>query len=158
MSLDALAPDRELHLWPHRSLSAPGFVGFISITAALSAVPLLAVLGTGAIWILLPLVSIAVAGIWWALLRNNRDAQVYEVLSLDKDLATLRHRAADGTEQCWQANPHWVRIELHPTIGPVPNYLTLKGGPREVELGAFLSADERVALARDLTQLLASLR
>jgi uncharacterized membrane protein len=32
----------------------------------------------------------------------------------------------------------------------VPNYLTLKGEGREVELGAFLSEAERIALREDL--------
>ena len=40
----------------------------------------------------------------------------------------------------------------------MPQYLTLKGGPREVELGAFLSEEERLALRRELTDRLASLR
>jgi uncharacterized membrane protein len=32
----------------------------------------------------------------------------------------------------------------------VPQYLTLRGGGRVVEIGAFLSQDERPVLARDL--------
>jgi len=46
----------------------------------------------------------------------------------------------------WEANPYWVRVALHAKGGPVPNYLTLSGGGREVELGAFLSPPERVEL------------
>ena len=51
-----------------------------------------------------------------------------------------------------------MRIILHSTGGPVPNYLTLQGGPREVELGAFLSQDERVALRAEVQAALARLR
>jgi uncharacterized membrane protein len=40
----------------------------------------------------------------------------------------------------------------------VPNYLTLKGEAREVELGAFLSEEERVTLSEELQQKLAALR
>jgi uncharacterized membrane protein len=39
---------------------------------------------------------------------------------------------------------------MHNTGGPVPSYLTLRGAGREVELGAFLTQDERVTLERDL--------
>jgi len=49
-------------------------------------------------------------------------------------------------------------LVLHPTAGPVPNYLTLQGGPREVELGAFLSEDERVALKAEVQVALTRLR
>ena len=39
---------------------------------------------------------------------------------------------------------------LHETGGPVPNYVTLSGNGREVEIGAFLSEDERVELFSEL--------
>jgi uncharacterized membrane protein len=40
----------------------------------------------------------------------------------------------------------------------VPNYLTLKGEGREVELGAFLSEEERVALHAALRDRIPQLR
>jgi uncharacterized membrane protein len=36
------------------------------------------------------------------------------------------------------------------TDGPVPHYVTLQGAGREVEIGAFLSEDERCALYDEL--------
>ena len=38
--------------------------------------------------------------------------------------------------------------------GPVANYITLSGNGREVELGSFLSEDERKELFSDLNRLL----
>ncbi|MFP4044569.1 MAG: DUF2244 domain-containing protein, partial [Rhodosalinus sp.] len=55
-----------------------------------------------------------------------------------------------GPLQEWECNPHWIRVELHARGGPVPNYVTLRGSGREVEIGAFLSEDERKALYGDL--------
>ena len=49
----------------------------------------------------------------------------------------------------WQANPFWVRLRLDPDARP-ENYLTLQGGGRRIELGAFLSPEERVELAEEL--------
>jgi uncharacterized membrane protein len=49
-------------------------------------------------------------------------------------------------------------VTLHEKGGPVPQYLTLRGAGREVELGAFLSEDERLALRAELRRKLADLR
>jgi uncharacterized membrane protein len=65
---------------------------------------------------------------------------------------TLSRHGPRGKRQDWEANPYWLRVTLHETGGPVPHYLTLKGEGREVELGAFLSEDERIALNRELFQ------
>jgi uncharacterized membrane protein len=139
-------PTARVHLWPYRSLSRRGFVLFIGTTAALIALPLLSLVGQSALWVLLPFLMLAVGGIWWALERSFRDAEIIEDLTLTPGMITLTRHGPRGRRQEWEANPHWVQVILHPKGGPVPNYLTLRGGPREVELGAFLSEEERLAL------------
>ena len=151
-------PEAHLRLRPHRSLPRQGFVGFIALTAALIALPLLGVLGSPALWVILPFAGLALAGVWLALRRSNRDRTLTEDLTLSPTLVTLTRQGPHGQHQTWSANPQWVRVVLHPTAGPVPNYLTLQGGPREVELGAFLSEDERVALRAEVQAALARLR
>jgi uncharacterized membrane protein len=49
-------------------------------------------------------------------------------------------------------------LTLHASAGPVPQYLTMKGEGREVELGAFLTAEERRRLAAEITNVLRPLR
>lgn len=149
---------RHLRLWQYRSLPARGFVWFIGVTAAFLALPLIALLGTKFLWVFLPFILAAVAAIWIAIRANNRARSVTENLTLDRDRAHLLRRNPDGSIQEWQANSHWVRVALYPKDGPVPDYLTLASNEREVELGAFLSADERRDLARELRQALAALR
>lgn len=148
----------ELHLWPYRSLPRKGFVLFIAATATLLALPLVAVLGTVILWGLLPFIGLAIAGVWWALSYSYRQGELLELLSLSHDRISLVRHAPDGTEQRWDANPYWVAVRLYPTGTKVPNYLTLKGEGREVELGAFLSEEERVTLAEELRDALAALR
>lgn len=149
--------ETQLQLWPYRSLPRRGMVWFIAATSLLIALPLVALIGTMALWGLLPFLLATIGGIWWALNRSFRDAEILENLSLSPGQVTLT-RHANGKVQSWEANPHWVRPVLHPKSGPVPNYLTLQGGPREVELGAFLSSDERLHLLSELKARFAALR
>lgn len=152
-------PDEtRLHLWPHRSLPKRGFVGFIAATVALIATPLLSLLGNPALWFMLPFLAAAVAGVWWALQHSYRSGEIVEDLRLTATRITLTRHGPRGRRQAWEGNPHWLRITLHPTAGPVPHYLTLKAEGREVELGAFLTEDERIALRAELDRRLADLR
>ena len=98
------------------------------------------------LWALLPFLVGTIWAIWFALRKNGRDRDIVEDLRLSSDRITLVRHGPKGRRQDWEANPYWVRVTLHETGGPVPNYLTLKGEGREVELGAFLSEAERIAL------------
>ncbi len=150
--------ESHLHLWPYRSLPRRGFVWFIGGTATVIGVPLIAVIGTPVLWGLLPFLVAAIGAIWWALERSYRDGDIVEDLALTADQITLTRHGPHGRRQDWQANPHWVRLTLHVKDGPVPQYLTLTGNGREVELGAFLTPSERVALRGELADLLARLK
>jgi len=148
--------EAHLRLWPHRSLPRRGFVGFIAVTAVLLALPLLTQLGTPGLWVLLPFLVAAVAGVWVALQHSYKTGQVTEDLTLTPDLITLHRHNPRGAAQDWQANPHWVRATLHRTGGPVSDYLTLTGNQREVELGACLTPAERQEIHQRLQSLLAA--
>lgn len=147
----------ELHAWPYRSLSRKGFVIFIASTAVLISTPLIGILGKSVLWVLLPFLILAVGAIWWALERSYRDGSVLEELRIWPDRITLEHHKPGAPSQRWQANPHWIRPELYRNHR-IANYLTLRGGNREVELGAFLTADERKQVYFDLNARLADLK
>lgn len=141
----------ELRLWPHRSLDPRGFAYFIGATFLLLLVPLLAVIGTVILWVLLPFLMAALIAIWIALRSNSASAAaVEEVLRISRERISLERHGAAGTVQRWEADPYWVSVHLHPAGGPVENYVTLKGNGREVEIGTFLSSDERLALCDEL--------
>lgn len=143
---------RQLHLAPWVPLGPRGFVWFMALTAGLIALPLVAMLATPVFWGLLPFLGAAIAGIWWALRRSQADRRVTEDLTITPDNARLLRLGPRGRRQEWQANPYWVQVRLYPVGGPVPDYLTLKGNGREVEIGAFLAPEERRSLYAELRE------
>ncbi|MBU2960199.1 DUF2244 domain-containing protein [Citreicella sp. C3M06] len=154
-----LAGDKraELHLWPHQSLTARGFSIFMASFFLLAILPVFWLIGTVLLWGLLPFILAAVAGLWWALRHNSRERSVLEILTLAPDQITLVRYNPCGAAQDWQGSPQWLKVEMHASGGPVPHYVTLRGGGREVEIGAFLSEEERKALYAELSDRVRSL-
>lgn len=116
-----------------------------------ASMPLYAVIGTAVLWGILPFMLAATAALYYALRRNQRDRQITETLIVSPDTTRLIRTNPKGDCQDWESNTYWVRVACHERGGPVPYYVTLKGNGREVEIGAFLSEDERKALYSDLS-------
>ncbi|MFV1712217.1 DUF2244 domain-containing protein [Phaeobacter sp. JH20_09] len=142
--------NQELHLWPHQSLPPEGYVRFLGVLAALITIPMIPLLGSAALWGVLPFVTATLFAVKWALDRSRRDRHVLEVLTLDSTEAHLERINPTGQRQNWRCNRYWTQVKLHADDGPVPNYVTLRGSGREVGIGAFLSEEERKALYEDL--------
>ncbi len=147
----SLPPERSdppLHsftLRPHRSLPPKGFVIVIGFTAVMLTVPLLPLLGSLAWWGLLPHLVLALGMLWYFIQRNNHDGTLCEELNIWADLITVHRYNPRKADQFWQANPYWVQVNIRKNRH-VKNYLTLSGSGREIELGAFLTPDERLDL------------
>ena len=99
----------ELHLWPHQSLTPQGYVGFLTATAVLIALPLFVLLGSVLLWGLLPFIAMALFGVKFALDRNRAKSQVLEVLTLGPEDATLVRRDRNG-ERLWSCNRYWAKF------------------------------------------------
>lgn len=139
-----------MQLWPHESLPARGMAAFVLATFTMALIPGFAVLGSPLVWGLLPFMLVAVWGLYFALQRNHKSRQIIETLTLGpKDLSLLRVEP-DGETHRWVCNRYWVSVQRYEDAGPVPKYVTLRGNGREVEIGAFLSEDERNTLYDDL--------
>lgn len=145
-------PDAPLLLraWPYRSLPRQGFAGVMGLAFGLILIPLMAVLGTMVLWGLLPFLLLALAALWLGLSRSYHDARLCEELRIGPDAVHLERRDPGGRVREWQCNRYWARVEMHPTGGPVDHYITLSGSGRVVEIGAFLSEEERMALFTEL--------
>ncbi len=102
-----------------------------------------------AFWGMLPFVLATAGLLWLGLRRSDRDRLgLSEELTLWRDELRVERREPGGRCLRWSAEPLKVRLRLRP--GPIENYLTLTGGGREIELGAFLSPPERIALMDEI--------
>ncbi|QIR85598.1 DUF2244 domain-containing protein [Paracoccus sp. AK26] len=153
---DTGAVSYQLRLWPYQSLPPKGFVWFIGLTAGFMALPVVAMLGTAVLWGLLPFVLLVIGGVWYAIQHSFRRGQTAEELLLDRRTAQVIRRDPGGGLREWTTNSYWLRPILR--RGPVESYLTLTDGKREIELGAFLTPQERRHLHDDLLRRLANLR
>ena len=140
-----------LSLSAHNALQPKGFVLMIGLTVAFITLPLLTVLGTAIVWVMLPFFGIAVGALWFAIRSNQAHRQITEVLSRNEDELSLVHTPAKGPAQSWSCNVYWVKAHMLVKGGPVDHYVTLSGSGREVEIGSFLSEDERKSLFKELS-------
>lgn len=147
-------PEAQLHLWPFRSLPRRGFVWIMGLGFCLMLLPLVALLGTMALWGLLPFALATMGALWFFIERSYKDGEILEELTIHRDRMRLTRHGPRGAFHEWEANTHWVTVQMHAKHGPVPNYVTLKGEGREVEIGAFLSETERPHLFEELSQTL----
>ncbi len=150
-------PVLTLILWPNRSLSRRGFAWVMGIVAAGLALPILPLLGTRAGLGLIPFSAAALLALYVAIRRNYADGRLTEELRLWPDLITVERREPGRATRRWHANPFWVKVRLS-DAAKIEKYLTLEGNGREIELGAFLSPEEREALRHELDEALARLR
>ena len=146
-------PIFKVELWPHQSLTRPGLLWFLGISAGFLAFPLIGIVGTMAFWGLLPFMALAFWGIWFAIRRNGRDLQMSETLSIWRDEVRVERREPNGRVLRWQSQPRDVRVRIYES-GKVEDYLTLTGAGREIELGAFLAPEERISLSEEIEQAL----
>tara|TARA_R100001369_G_scaffold91134_1_gene131670 strand:- start:910 stop:1308 length:399 start_codon:yes stop_codon:yes gene_type:complete len=127
---------------------------FVLTTFTLICIPTLPLLGSPILWGLLPFTLAAVWGMYWALQRNYKSRQINEELVLSADMARLTRTNPKGDVQEWDCDRYWTQVTKYETEGPVPHYVTLRGKGREVEIGSFLSEEERIALYDDLLRAL----
>ncbi len=136
-------------LWPNRSLSQDEFRTILWLTATAMCFPLLPLLGTKVGAFLIPFLAGALLMLYLALKRSYYDGRLTEEVNVWPDLITVTRRDPFGRVKTWDANPFWVRLQLYKNAR-IENYLTLDGNGREIELGAFLSPEERVSLYHEI--------
>ncbi len=151
-------PLEEFRIWPNRSLPKKGYRYVLLFTGGMLSIPLIPLLGTPIGWTLLPFLLSALLLLAFFLRKNTKDgASQWEHIRIWEGLMTVERHDPGQAPRFWDANPYWVRLELKKDA-PLENYLVLKGGRRDIELGAFLSPEERLTLRDDLERALGRVR
>ena len=83
--------------------------------------------------------------------RNFQQGNTFEEIFISKSKIVVVHQEKNKKQKTWEGNPYWTRVTLDINNPKLKNYLTLAGKGRHIELGAFLSPDERIQL-RDKIQ------
>lgn len=154
MAVDADPPILSLTLWPHRSLDPKAFRWIMIAMACALAVPLIPILGDKALWVVGAFVLLDLALFYGLMKLTYRSGRVRETVTLWPRLLRIERIEPNGEVKSWEANPHWVRIALIQTER-IQDYLVLSASGRDIELGAFLTAEERRSLADTLKTSLA---
>ncbi len=135
-------------LYPNRSLGRRGLVALIAV-----------ILGTGVIiggvfwsrgvWPVIAFYGLEAIAVWWAFRLNNRAGQIYETIRLTRDRLVVEDHTGRAGRKRWEFNPAGVRVELrHPQEHD--SALRIMSQGNGVEVGAFLSPQERIDVAEAL--------
>ena len=108
------------------------------------------------VWMILPFVGLEItaltAGLYWCCLKATRR----EVISIDADYITVAV-GRDHVVQTTQFQTAWTKIVLKPSpVAAHPGQLVLRSKGKELEVGAFLSQDERLELSTSIRSALSN--
>jgi uncharacterized membrane protein len=135
-------------LYPNRSL---GPVGFHLLMAAIVLVS--AAIGAGFVlvgaWPVTGFLGLDVLLLYLAFRWNYREARRAEFIRLDRDGLTVRRVGPDGHAREWRLEPYWVRVAIDDPPRP-DSQLMLSARGDHLAIGTFLTAEERLELARAL--------
>lgn len=143
-------------LTPHRSLSPRGFVILMTVICAISFIAGLVFFLAGA-WPVVGFLGLDVLLIYVAFRINYRHGRMFETVKLTRQDLVVRRVDHWGKESRWRFQPTWLQVLIDEPPGH-GSQLTLRSHGRSLTIGAFLTPDERVDLAKALRRALAKLR
>ena len=146
--------DAVLH--PHASLTPRGFFLLMAFIGLISFCAGVAFVMAGA-WPVFGFFGIDIVLVYLAFKLNYRDARRYETLQLTDTTLTVERVAPSGKRERWRFQPYWLQVEIEDNPAP-ESALTLRSHGRIVEIGSFLTTEEKVDLANALRNELSKLR
>ena len=140
-----------IRLFPNRSLDTYGTKVVSGIIACGFLLPIIPFIGSP-IGITLTIFSGLTFYLFLALLQKSfQEGNTFEEILISRHKIIVVHKEKNEEHKTWEGNPYWTRVNVDVNNRKLKNYLTLAGKGKHIELGAFLSPDERIEL-RDKIQ------
>ena len=133
-------------LTPHRSLSPTGIRWVIAFTAIMASIPGIAFYAMGA-WPVVGLLGLDIVLLTWALTASFADKNAFEEITLWPDALDIRHVNKKGRETAMSFNPFSVRFSVVRDAEERVTALKLVTREAEVEIGRFLTPDDKASFA-----------
>lgn len=135
-------------LYPHRSLSMPGFFILMAVLAGLSFAGGMYFVLQGA-WPVMGFFGLDVLAVYVAFRLSYRSGQMTERVTLSNDALTVTRQLPSGKSSEWRFEPTWARVEIGDEPRP-DNHLALRVGQDRLVLGGFMAPKERIEFASTL--------
>ena len=140
-------------LAPHRSLGPKGFLIVMIGVSVISFTAGIVFLLKGA-WPVFGFFGLDALLVYLAFRASYRSARLYETVRLTEDTLEVRRVSPSGRQTEWRFQPNWLRVEMDDPPDHDSELVLTSHGQR-VAIGAFLTAEERLDLAKSLRDALA---
>ena len=108
-------------------------------------------------WPVTPFMGVDVLALAWAFFNSNRAAKKREELELSRSELRVDYYPARGEPRNVGLNPYWVKVELdEPPRGR--SAITLASHGKRLQIGSFLSPNDRASFAKALINALGMAR
>lgn len=145
-------PLLDVVVYPHRSLGPTGFLVLMAVLSACSFTVGMIFYLSGA-WPVVGFLGLDVLIVYVAFRLNYRAARAYETVRLTPEALEITKVDARGRRRSATLQPYWLAVDMD---DPPRRYsrLTLRTHGRRLEIGGFLTPDEKLDLARALRRAL----
>lgn len=143
-------------LAPHRSLGPRGFLILMSGVCLFAFAAGLGFYLVGA-WPVVGFLGLDVLLIYFAFRANYRHGRMFESVTLTREELTVARTNYWGETETWRLQPYWLRVSMDDPPRH-DSQLSLVSHGKKLVIGAFLTPEERLEVARALEAALAKSR
>lgn len=102
-------------------------------------------------WPIVGIMGLEVVGLLFAVHINRRRSRGFETVAVTPEVLTVERYDHAGRRQSWTFQPHWLQV-LMDDPPKRDSYLRLRSHGKVLEIGRFLTPEERLTLAKALRE------